>query len=229
MPHLEFYEASLRALRYLETRSPTRRRFGADADAMWRNFQGHLTAADRIDLLLRDADVEYAGAFATRSAFALRGISEDDTFGPQWENLAPAEADSLWRRVVGEAPPPDVPSAVESCASAWGCRINAIEIPAVAATTKVVVAGPSAISSLAATFAQNGNLSWADQVICIATPHAHRHLAALCGALLASSKGSTKATRLYLADAAPEGLFDRVIVSQDAGLNDRVAIDRLKH
>lgn len=229
MPHLEFYEASLRALRYLEVRSPTRRRFGADADAMWRNFQGHLTAADRIDLLLRDADVEYAGAFSTRLTFALRGISEDDTFGPQWERLAPADADSLWRRVVGDTPPADVGSAINSCASAWGCKLVAIEIPKLAANTKVAVVGPSAIASLAARFAQDGDLSWADQVTCVATPHAHRHLATMCGALLGSAKGNTKATRLHLADAVPDGLFDRVIVSEDAELGDRSAVDQRKH
>ncbi|NVL83835.1 hypothetical protein [Escherichia coli] len=61
-----FYEASLRKLRFVEARSPTKRRSGADADALWKSFKGHLTASDRLDLLLRDADIEHGGAFGAR-------------------------------------------------------------------------------------------------------------------------------------------------------------------
>src|SRR5688572_4289801 len=102
-----FYEASLRALRYVEARSPSKRRFGADADAMWKSFRGHLSAADRIDILLRDADIEYGGAFGARVAFGLRGVAEDDAFGAEWVSLERADADALFRSVCGDAVPTD--------------------------------------------------------------------------------------------------------------------------
>ena len=51
-----FYRAALAALRYADHRRPTGRRFGPDADARWAGFRRYLANADRIDLLLRDAD-----------------------------------------------------------------------------------------------------------------------------------------------------------------------------
>jgi hypothetical protein len=221
MTPVPFYEASLRALRFVEGRAPTGRRFGPDADARWRNFQGHLTAADRIDLLLRDADTEYPGAFGARAPFALRGISEDDAFGPRWERLPATDADALWRRVVAEPPPADVASAITACATAWGLSLRPLDVPPISATTKLLVAGPSAIASVASAFANGRDLAWPDQVTCVASPPAHRHLAALAAALLKSAKP----TRLLLPEELPANLsVDRHVVSADAEFRDGAAV-----
>jgi len=216
-----FYEASLRALRFVEARSPTRRRFGADADALWRNFQGHLTTADRIDLLLRDADAEYPGAFGARVTFALRGLSEDDAFGPRWERLAASDAEALWRKVTTEPPPADVPSTLTACAAAWGLSLRPMDVPGITPTARLLVAGPSAIVSVAAAFSLGRDLAWSDQVTVVATPTAHRHLAALAAALLKA----TKPWRLLLPDALPRtDSFDRRVVSPDADGADATAV-----
>ncbi|MGD0678996.1 MAG: hypothetical protein ABSC94_26625 [Polyangiaceae bacterium] len=220
MSALAFYEASLRALRFVEARSPTLRRFGPDADARWRNFQGHLSAMDRLELLLRDADTEYPGAFGARVAFALRGLSEDDAFGPHWERLQPPEADALWRKVTAEPAPPDIPSALTSCAAAWGLSIRPQDIAPITPISQLVVAGPSAIVSVAAAFVQGSDLAWSDQVICIASPPSHRHLAALVAPLLKSPKP----TRIVLPDGVPANLIaDRTVVSPDADPADTAA------
>lgn len=49
-----YYRAALRCLQFVEQRKPTGRRFGPDADARWSQFEGELTTADRIDLMVRD-------------------------------------------------------------------------------------------------------------------------------------------------------------------------------
>ncbi len=59
-----YCRAALESLLFVEALRPTRRRAGADADATWASFRGDLTTADRIDLLLRDADAEWPGASA---------------------------------------------------------------------------------------------------------------------------------------------------------------------
>jgi hypothetical protein len=198
MSSVAFYEASLRALRYVEARSPTGRRFGVDADAMWRTFRGHLTASDRIDLLLRDADAEYSGSFGARVIFALRAVGEDDAFGPTWTRPEPTDADALWRKVVSEPPAADVPATLAACALAWGLTLQLVEVPRFTPNSRVLLAGPSAIASVAAAFASGRDLAWSDQVTCVASSPAHRQLAAVCAALLAG-----KPTRVV---AASDGL-----------------------
>jgi hypothetical protein len=222
MPSLPFYEASLRGLQYIEARSPTGRRFGPDADAMWRTFRGHLTAADRIDLLLRDADAEYPGAFGARVAFGLRGVGEDDAFGSSWQRLGPTDADALWRRSIAEPAPADVPNAISACAASLGIPIQSCAAPKLTANTRLLLAGPSAIASVAAAFAKDRDLAWAEQVTCMATPPAHRQLAVLSAALLGA-----KPTALF---AAAESLparahFDHRLASDDADQADRAIVE----
>jgi hypothetical protein len=219
---LPLYEASLRALRYVEARSPTGLRFGPDADALWRTFRGHLTASDRIDVLLRDADAEYPGSFGARVIFALRGVGEDDAFGPTWMHPAPTDADTLWRRIVSEPPPQDVPAVLDACARAWGLTIRAVDVSGLKPNSRLLIAGPSAIASAAAAFAGGKDLAWSDQVSCVASPPAHRQLAAVCAALL-----GTKPTRfLHATEPLPaDGRFDQRIVSEDADPADRAPVE----
>jgi hypothetical protein len=223
MDSARYYAACLQALRFVETRSPTKRRFGADADARWRTFRGHLTAADRVDLLLRDADAEYPGAFAARTAFALPAVSEDDPFGPGWAPLPAHDADAMWRAVTADKSPSDVASAVQACALAWGLTLKPLDSPPVDARSRLLACGPSAVASLAAVFSRGRDLSWADQVACIATPGAHRHLANLCAALL----GSNKPTRVFVTTERGVSSFDHVVVSDDADDAEREAAQTL--
>jgi hypothetical protein len=222
MQPLPFYEASLRALRFVEARSPTGRRFGADPDAMWRTFRGHLTASDRIDLLLRDADAEYPGSFGARVIFGLRGVGDDDAFGSAWTHPDATDADALWRRVVADPPPADVAGALAACARAWALTVRPPDVPGFAPNARVLVAGPSAIAGVAAAFAQGRDLAWADQVTCVATPPAHRQLAAVAAALLAA-----KPTHIVAASEplAPQARFDHRIVSDDADPADRALVE----
>jgi hypothetical protein len=179
-----YYSAALAGLRLLEARRPTGRRFGADADARWSSFRGDLTTADRIDLLIRDADAQWPGAFGARNVFARRAVAEDEAFGVGWEPLDPIDAEELWRAEMTKPSAESVSAAARAVAERWSQRIAAVELTPIAATEKLVVAGPSAIVAVLEAFSKGQDLDWGDQVAVIATPPGHRQLAALGAALL---------------------------------------------
>jgi hypothetical protein len=145
----------------MEDRTPTKRRFGSEAHALWTEFRGDLTDADRIELMLRDADAQWPGAFGARTVFGLAGVAEDEPFGPDWESLDAVDA---------------------------AVQLAPFDVPPIGAAARFVVAGPSAIAALARGFAEGRDLDWADQVVSIATPPAHRQIAAVAGGLLNVSK-----------------------------------------
>lgn len=223
MSVLPFYEASLRALRFLEARSPTKRRFGPEADALWKSFRGHLSAADRLDLLLRDADIQIPGAFGARVAFDLRGVSEDDAFGAEWTSLEGAAADALFRKVLAEPVGSDVPSVLTACAQAWGITLAPLDVPAPRPAERLAVVGPSAIVALAARFEGRPELSFGAQVTCFATPPGHRQLAALAAAVLSAERTPDVVSVRREVKAG----FDRVVSSPDADAEDRAHLARL--
>src|SRR4051812_20288568 len=183
-----YYLAALTALRYAEARSPTGRRFGRDADAAWRGFKGSLTATDRIDLLLRNADGQWRDAFGARSVYALRAVAEDEPFGPEWESLSTRAAEKLWREINEAEAPRTVKAALRDCAIAWNLTLKKMALEELRPTTQLLLVGPSAVAAYAAHFAEESSLTWSRQVQCIATPPAHRQLAFLAGALVNSSQ-----------------------------------------
>jgi hypothetical protein len=74
-------------LKFVEERRPNRRRFGADADALWKGRAGELPPGERLDLLFRDADAEWPGAFGARTASDRGVVPEDEPFGAGREPL----------------------------------------------------------------------------------------------------------------------------------------------
>lgn len=113
-----YVEGALRLLQFVETRRPTGRRFGADADARWNGFKGDLATADRIELMIRDADAEWPGGFGARTVYALPGVAEDEPFGAHWEGLDPVAAEELWRRVKTEPAPSSLGATLTAIAKA---------------------------------------------------------------------------------------------------------------
>jgi hypothetical protein len=227
MPPASFYAAALAALRFVEHRAPTGRRFGDDADARWRAFQGHLTTADRIDLLLRDADVDFPGAFGARTTYALRALSEDEPFGADWSSLDTNDAENLWRSVIRDAAPPtDLSAALTAIARAWELSLTPVALPVITPTTRLLVVGPSAIAAVAQAFTSTRDVAWSDQVVCVATPPAHRQIAANVPALLPSRK----ATVLYSGATLPSPTrVDILIESPDADPADAAAARSAAH
>lgn len=211
---VQYVEAALRLLQFVEARRPTGRRFGADADARWASFKGDLRTADRIELLIRDADAEWPGGFGARAVYALRAVAEDEPFGAQWPGLDPIAAEEIWRRM------PKAPgTATEACKAilaAWELTLRPFEVGKVGPTDRLTIAGPSAVAATIGVFADGKGLDWADQVVVIATPPAHRQVAAAATALL----NATRPVRILTAtDDAPKG--GRVLVSDDADPRDR--------
>jgi hypothetical protein len=93
------------ALRLVEARRATKRRFGPEADATWTAFRGDFGTSARIDLLLRDADAQWSGAFGARSVYDLAAVAQNEAFGGAWMPLDDVDAEELWRRIVA-APTP---------------------------------------------------------------------------------------------------------------------------
>ncbi len=211
-----YYRGALAALRFLEHRQPTGRRFGRDADARWANFKGDLVTADRIDLMIRDADAQWPAAFAARVVFAEDAVSEDDPFGPAWTPLPPIDAEELWRAALNEATPNDGRATLAACASSWDLSLKPFDVGGVRAADRIIVAGPSAIAALIETFAGDRDLDWADQVVVVATPPSHRQLASVATALLNAAKPIVIVTSL---DERKLG-GRRAIVSDDSSPED---------
>jgi hypothetical protein len=219
-----YVEGALRLLQYVETRRPTGRRFGADADARWRSFKGDLETVDRIELMIRDADAEWPGGFGARMVYALRGVAEDEPFGSQWEGLDPVDAEELWRRVKAEAAPSSPAATLTAIASAWGVKISKHPLEPIGPTDRLVVVGASAIADTIESFAAGSALDWADQVVVVATSPATRQLAAAATALLNASR-SAKIVTAGEPGSAVRGA--RLIASPDADPADREAAEAL--
>lgn len=214
-----FYATALAALRFVEQRRPTGRRFGPEADARWSGFRGDLTTADRIDLLLRDADAEWPGAFGARTSFARAGVANDDAFGIGWEPLEPIEAEDLWRRSCALAVP-TWDALVRAWAEAWGVATSAYPLGAPRAAERLVVAGPSAVASVVHAFEGRHDLAWSEHVVVVASGPSHRQLAALAVAALGSAKPGAIVT------SGAEGLVGRPVVSPDASPEDAATASR---
>ena len=167
-----FYAAALAGLRALDARERSPRRFGADADTRWASFKGNLNDADRVDLLLRDAAVSWGPAFSPADAFALFGLAQDEPFGPDWQSLSSAAA----RRAFAEPPAATSPAAL---ATLLGLVPRPVPVPDLTPSTRLAVAGASALVAVADAFTRTPGLSWSDQVLAIATSPAHRQLAGL--------------------------------------------------
>ena len=214
-----YYRAALTGLRFLESRRPDGGRFGSDADHRWRAFRGELTAAARIDLLVRDADAEWPGAIGPRTVFGFDAVAEDDPFGPQWPSLEGTDAEELWR---GPAPAFDgAKAALDAVAEEWGIALDWPELPPLDPAETLWLAGPSAIAAAALKFTQSTDLDWAAQVTCVATPPAHRQIAALAAAIANATSRAAIASGVSAPEAPPAAT---VHVSADAAPEDRAAV-----
>lgn len=216
-----YYRAAFACLQHVEARRPTRRRFGADADARWKAFKGHLSASERIDLLLRDANAEWPGAFGAREVFALHDVAEDEAFGADWQALDPVQGEALWRELAGQSGLDAPREALVAVARAWGLNLEALEPTPIDPAEQVVVVGPSATASLAQIFLGRSDLNWAAQVICVATPPSHRHVA-LAACAVVDSHRPVRVLTVDGVSSIPEGA--RMIRSADAFAQDLEAL-----
>jgi hypothetical protein len=206
-----FYAAAVLGLRALDARESMPRRFGTDADARWTQFAGSLGLGDRIDILLRDAGSTWGAAFSPSECFGLFGLAEDEPFGPDWGGIDDASA----KRLLAE---PDAPATLDHVAYGLGVKESSVPAPAVTPSTKLVVAGGTAIVSVAKVFAENKALSWTDQVVVFADKATWRQLAGLAAVLL-GARGRTALVRPKDADklrALGFAHLDAAVVSADA-------------
>ena len=217
-----YVEGALRLLQYVETRRPTGRRFGVDADARWTAFRGDLETVDRIELMIRDADAEWPGGFGARVVYALPGVPEDEPFGSQWEGLDPVAAEELWRRLKSAAAPATVTATLHAIATAWGVALAKHPLEPIASTDHLVVVGASAIAATIEAFAAGTALDWADQVTVIADGPAARQLAAAGTALL----NAPRSARVFAStETVTLAKHTRLVVSADADPTERTAAE----
>lgn len=215
---IAYYRAALRALRFAEHRRPTARRFGTEADARWAALRGDLATSDRIDLLIRDANAEWPGALGARAVFRMNDVAEDDPFGAQWAPLDPVDGEELWRASALEPAPTKLGAALDAVAAAWETKLTPYSVGALAPSDRLLIAGPSAIASALAAFAESPDLDWHRQVCVVATPPTARQLAALAPAWL----NVNQPVSILAADEPAKALgARRALVSPDAAPDDR--------
>lgn len=175
-----FYAAAVFGLRVLDSREREPRRFGPDANARWEQFRGSLGPADRIDVLLRDAAVTWGVAFSPALAFRLFGLAEDEPFGPDWRSIS----DDRAKRLLSDTATADLTAAAREL----GVKAAPVQVPAVSASTRLVVAGGAALLAVAEIFKANASLSWSDQVVIVATNPSYRQLAGLAAVSLGAAR-----------------------------------------
>lgn len=226
-----FYRAAHAGLRVLDGRG-VRRRFGAEADGRWQQFRGDMTDADRLDLLLKDAATIAPLAFAPRDVFDLRGLSSEDPFGTTWKGPPRGLAGSLFREEV--AVPSDAVAAFDAAVALWEVRVegvDAVALPRILPSTRLVVGGLAALRAVVAHFAANrGSLDLADQVLLVADRPVERQLFGLTTVFLATP-GRARAVSPGVAVERVRGLgvtrIDARAVSDDASAKVRETVDAL--
>jgi len=162
-----YYTAALAGLRFVDARGGPRR-FGVDADARWGQLTGDLHLADRIDLLLRDADAQWPGAFGARSVFDLPEVAEDDAFGADWVPL-PEDAPDLWHEATTQPPPASIPALIDTLFATWETPFAPLLLPELTPTSRWLLFTPDAVASALLAFAAGSDLAWSDQVL-VAAP-----------------------------------------------------------
>lgn len=182
-----FYSAAVIGLRALDARERHARRFGTDAETRWAQFAGALGAGDRLDILLRDAAGTWGAAFSPSECFDFFGLAADEPFGPDWGGIDDPSA----KRLFAE---PNAPATLDHIAHGLGVKAASVPLPPLTPSTKLVIAGGTAIVSVAKAFSENAALSWTDQVVVLADKPAWRQLAGLAAVVL-GARGRTVVVR----------------------------------
>jgi hypothetical protein len=235
-----FYTAGALTLRALDSRAAHARVFGPDADAEWGLFKGELHDGDRLDLLVRDAAVAHPAAFAPRVVFALDGLSDDESFGPEWPGVDGPHAAAALR--LAAATSESTPDAwLRLIAKTWSLAPvePASALKDIGPSTRILAAGAGAALALARHFAGRSDLDLGDQVAFFGSSPAERQLIGAAVALLdrpaaarvfdASSAADTSAS--FSADRLRARGFkraDRVLVSSDAPVGIEAKLNTLK-
>lgn len=232
--HIEsFYRAAALGLTVLEARAGSAQRFGPDADARWNAFRGALQDWHRLDLLVRDAAVAHAAAFAPRVVFTLPALADDEPAGPEWTGAPPDIAAELLRQAATAAPP-DLDALLREITRIWDIKPEAISRDATAGiepATRIACAGAGAVIALARAFHGRPELDLADQVTLIADAPGTRQLFGLAIAALGGARAGQRSVRILATSpaGAPDApaRIDRAIASTDASPAEREALEHL--
>lgn len=236
-----FYQAALLGLRTLEANERSARRFGAEADARWSALRGELGAADRLELLLRDAAGTQPAVFAPRLLFELPGLPADEPFGKDFRGANEASAAELLRTATVDAAPGSLAALLDAAAAIWKLRVTAdgldeAGLAALHPASRVVAAGAGAVVELARSLSERGGFDLADQVTVVTESPGVRQLMGL--AVLWTRRTQPPrlvAPSVLLAASDPQAVLrdrgvaqiDLVVITADATAAERAAVERL--
>ncbi len=187
-----FYEAALWGLRRLDDAGVPPRRFDAEAEARWKQFQGSLTTAHRVDVLLRDGSARFGPAFHAATVFGLSGLPVDEPFGPYWHSLKPQRALDLWNE-VRRAPALAPEALVERWAALLGVARppDGAALPRPGGAEQAMAFGGTAVWRLFRAFRGERGLDWSSAVTVLAATPAERQFAGLL-AVVDPAPGATR-------------------------------------
>ncbi len=226
-----FYKAALAAAQRLDAEA-TDKLFDDNADAAWRAYGSDLPVLMRLELVLKNLAALYPAAFAPGPVFDLSGWYDDDPWGTGFARPAKDELEALWRR---RSAPESTDATLAAVADVWSLASPAQPADVVgklAPSTNLIVAGPSAMASLASAFVREDNLQARSQLLLGSDRPAARHLLGITCALgreqgVPQMIAGTVDSPQKAADAAGFHQAAFAVISADASAEERATAEAL--
>ena len=161
-------------------------------------------------MLVRDADLEWPGAFGARRVFGLEGVAEDDAFGAGWEGISSSVAQELIAAHALRALP-DVATWLDAAFTAarrprMALESTQLDPASLRPNARFVAVGASAVAALVLAFAGRQDLDLGQQVAVISDDPFARQLGASAPVALATGTPATLFGTHELREAHPDEL-----------------------
>lgn len=212
-----FYRAALSGLFFADALENKGRHFGEDADSRWKSFAGHLTVADRIEIMCRNGAERWGAAYSATLAFGHDSTAPDEPFPADWERPDKRDAQKLWDEVITHGKPTPKEALALHFQLCGGKDVQDLEspLPELQASTQLLLGGLSAVYQAALAFLDNASLAWSEQIQVVASAPHERQFAALVAVTLNASN-TTRLVDPTDSSASDFGHITHTCLSEDA-------------